>query len=396
MKRLLLLAAIFMTPVVSFAQIIEEVHTKNGSKYSGYISEQLPGRHMAVYTESAYIVFNNDEVVDSRRDYYDFNRLPETSKELIREIADTTSLYLTSFEYKGNRFEDLFVVEKSEKSLYAYSLTPRTYYIPWGEITGTSKKPIDGASYGLRDVVTLKNGERIVGYIVDQDTAQGMTIAKTDGSQQTVKVNDILSVLVEKLSDKHSIWEQAPLLDRIITTDDTMLEGLITSRIIGQNVNLLMKFSSEPQQIKVVNIKKYQKTRNSAYKKFVVDTTKLTRLNDTDVTLVTLTKDGDQYIRTENNVNTFTIGTDLNLYVKNIPYGETIAVYEFQMVKNGKEHSFVIAKDALPIYETTLNDADDDVKECRLVIRKPGKYYIAVDGFDAGLNVVFESKKEDW
>ena len=66
------------------------------------------------------------------------------------------------------------------------------------------------------------------------------------------------------------------------------------------------------------------------------------------------------------------------------------------MVKNGKEHSFVIAEDALPIYETTLNDADDDVKECRLVIRKPGKYYIAVDGFDAGLNVVFEIKKEDW
>ena len=57
MKRLLILVAILAMPTMSSAQIIEEVHTKNGSKYAGYISEQIPGKQMSVCTESAYIVF---------------------------------------------------------------------------------------------------------------------------------------------------------------------------------------------------------------------------------------------------------------------------------------------------------------------------------------------------
>ena len=394
MRRLFLLAAMCAAPALLSAQIIEEVHTKNGSKYSGYISEQLPGKHIAVYADNAYIVFDNDEVVDARRDYYDFNCLPEASKDLVRGICDTTSLYLTSFEYKGTHFENLYVIEQTETTLRAYSLTPRTYFTPWSEIARTTKRFVDGDSYGLRDVVTLKNGERIVGYIVEQDTAKGLTIEKTDGSRQTVKSNDVLSVLVEKISDKHTIWEQAPLLDRVITKEGTMLEGLITSRIMGQTVNLLMKFSSEPQQIKAENIERYQKTRNSAYKKYVVDTTELVRLNDNDATLITLEKEEKGYVRTEENVNTFTVGTELQLSLKNISYGETIAVYQFQVVKEGKEQSFVIPADALPIYETTLV-SNDDVQECRLIIRKPGKYYVAVDGFDSGLNVVLENKKEE-
>lgn len=394
MRRLLLLAAIFTLPVISSAQVIENVHTKDGSIYSGYISEQLPGTHMSVCTENAYIVFNKAEVVDARKDYYDYNLLSQASKELIRDICDTTSLYLTSFEYRGKHFENLYVKETTDSSLCAYSLTPRTYFFPWSEVVKTSKMPIEEDSYGMREVVTLKSGERLVGHILEQETAQGMTIEDVDGRRHVVKSNDVLSVLAEKISDKHTIWEQTPLLDRVITNDGTMIEGLITSRIIGQNVSMLMRYNTEPQQINVENIRKYQKTRNSAYRKYVVDTTKVVRINDIDATLITLTKDEESYVRTDVNVNTFTVGTELNLVVKNITCGKTVALYEFQAKKKGREQSFLIPADALPIYETTFHD-NDDYQECNLIVRKPGKYYIAIDGFETGLNVVFENVKED-
>jgi hypothetical protein len=110
--------------------------------------------------------------------------------------------------------------------------------------------------------------------------------------------------------------------------------------------------------------------------------------------LITLEQDEDVYVRQDVNVNTFNVGTALHLVTKNIPHGKTVAIYEFQVMKKGREKSFVIPVDALPIYETTLT-AKDDHEVCDLIIRKPGKYYVAIDGFKTGLNVVFEPLKEE-
>ena len=394
MRRIIFAAAIAFVPAMSSAQIIEKVHTTNGSVYSGFISEQQPGTQMSVYAENAYIVFDKADVQNSRKDYYDFNLLSETSKEILRDICDTTSLYLTSFDYKGTHYENLYLKETTEKSYCTYSLIPRTYFLPWNEIHKTEKVSPAENPYGIREVVTLKNGERRVGYILEQEMSKGLVFEDLDGVSYNINSNDVLSVLVEKISDKHNLWEQTPLLDRIITADGTMLEGLITSRIMGQHVNLLMKYSDEPQQIPAKNIKKYQKTRNKAFNQYVVDTTKVMRLNNTDATMITLVKEEESYVRQDIHVNTFTVGTELHLVTKNIPHGKTVAIYEFQVVKKGREKSFVIPVDALPIYETTLTEKDDH-KECDLIIRKPGKYYVAIDGFNSGLNVVFEQKKEE-
>lgn len=394
MRRIILAAAIAFVPAIASAQIIEEVHTKNGSVYSGFISEQQPGTHMSVYAENALIVFDKADVQNSRKDYYDFNLLPELSKELLRDICDTTSLYLTSFDYKGTHYENLYIKETKETTYSTYSLIPRTYFLPWNEVVKTAKVSLKDNPYGIREVVTLKNGERYVGSILEQEISKGIVFEDQNGTRYTFSSNDVLSVLVEKISDKHNLWEQTPLLDRLITSDGTMLEGLITSRIMGQHVNLLMKYSDEPQQILAKNIKKYQKTRNKAFNKYVVDTTKVMRLNDIDATLITLEQDEDVYVRQDVNVNTFNVGTALHLVTKNIPHGKTVAIYEFQVMKKGREKSFVIPVDALPIYETTLT-AKDDHEVCDLIIRKPGKYYVAIDGFKTGLNVVFEPLKEE-
>lgn len=393
MKRLLILVAILAMPAMSSAQIIEEVHTKNGSKYAGYISEQIPGKQMSVCTESAYIVFNKANVANFRKDYYDFNSLNESSKDLIRDVCDTTSLHLASFEYNGTHYENLYVKETTETSLYTYSLTPRTFYIPWSEIVKTTKLSDRGIPYGLREVITLKSGERFVGHVHEQIAGQNMTFEDTDGNRHEIDSNEVLSILVEKISNKHDIWTQTPYLDRVFTSDSTMLEGLITSRVIGKSVSIMLKNNSESKLINAEDVKKYQKTRNSTYKPYIVDTSKLVSLNGIEATPIVLTKVDGNYVRTDMNVNTFTVGTDLNLVIKNIPHGETIAIYEFQVRKRCLEQSFIIPENALPIYETTLN-SKDNYEECSLIIRKPGKYYIAIDGFENGLNVVFEKIKE--
>ena len=389
MKHLVLIALMLIAPLMSSAQVIEEVHTKDGSIYFGFISEQIPGRQMAVYTENAYIVFDKADVVDVREDYYDFNLLSETSKGLIRDLCDTTSLYLTSFKYKGSYFENLYVADSTETTICAHSLCPRTYFVPWAEVLKVSKALREEEPYGLREVVTLTSGERFEGQIMEQNTASGMTIRDMDGGLHIS--GDVQSILIEKISNKHDIWVQAPLLDRVITSDGSVLEGLITSRILGKSVSVLLKSTSEVHKVNVEDIERYQKTRNSVFEKYVLDTTQTVCLNDVKVKLVTLMYEDGYYMNSDAEFNTIVGGMEISLMLKNVPHGKTIAIYEYKVKKSGRDLTYIIPEDALPIYETTLSWNDDkECEECTLLVRKSAKYYIAVDGMEKGVNVIFE------
>ena len=63
------------------------------------------------------------------------------------------------------------------------------------------------------------------------------------------------------------------------------------------------------------------------------------------------------------------------------------------MLKKNKEEAMVIPTDAHPVYETPLIE-EDGFMVCEIVVRKAGKYYLTIDGFNAGLNLIFVNKSE--
>ena len=90
------------------AQSIDKIHTRDGSEYTGYISEQVPGKHVYVRAEYAQIVFKTNEIKNKRTDFFHYDRLSDEVKEVVREQrgVDTVDFRLSSFEYKGEYYEN--------------------------------------------------------------------------------------------------------------------------------------------------------------------------------------------------------------------------------------------------------------------------------------------------
>lgn len=399
-KVIIILAACFLTFGAS-AQRIDKIQTKDGSFYNGFISEQVPGKQVMIYAENASVIFRKKEILNQRKDYYDFQQLSESSKDLIRGVCDTTALQLCAFEYRGNYYENLYIGETADSTVRVLALTPRTYIVPWKDLYKTSRLSFNDDPYGIRDVVTLKSGERLVGQIVEQEISKAMSIREQNGNIRAIDAGDVLSVMSERISEKHPLWDQTPLLDRVVFDNGTMMEGFITSRLMGQHVNMLMRYSHDPQMIPMKNIRKYQKTRNRDYKEYAPDTAKVVRLCDKDVELLCLDEKDGVYVYRDTLVHTYFTGTELMLAVKNIPHDRTLALYEFVPVdeksgsrKKDKPEIMAIPVEANPVYETRLYE-EDGFMVCDVIARKAGKYFLTVDGFSAGLNLVFVNKSEN-
>lgn len=396
-KSFIILAATFLS-LSAAAQTIERIQTRDGSVYNGFISEQQPGNHIHVYAENGTIFFKKSDMLNLRKDYYDFQLLSEESKQMLRHHCDTTSLLLSSFEYKGRYYENLFVTEYLDSTVRALAVTPRTYILPWSDLVKTTRLAYTSVPYGIRDIITLKSGERIVGQIVEQVVSKSIVLRDDKGFDHNLNSADVLSVMSEKISEKNPLWMQTPLLDRLVFANGSVLEGFITSRLMGQHINLLMKYSNEPQQVSVKDIVKYQKTRNHEYKPYVPDTAKVITLNDKPVELLALTEEDGLYHYKDTLVQTFFTDDELHLAFKNIDCAKTAALYEYVDVsdtsstraksKKKIDKCEAIAVNANPLYETPYIE-DDGYFKCTVIVRKPGKYFLTIDGFKSGLNLEF-------
>ena len=360
MRKIIFTIAACAISLSSFAQSLDKVMTKDGSYYNGFISEQTPGKQVLVYAEYASIVFKQKDIKNLREDYYDYSRLSMEAKTEIKQMCDTTSLRLASFEYNGRYYENMYVSDRVDSTVRVLSLTPRTYIIPWNDLARIKKISVNDQPYGIREIVTLKGGERLIGQIVDQEISKSMVFKTDDGISRTIPMSDILSILSEKISDKFTVWEQLPLLDRVIDTNGNKLEGFITTRLVVQHVNILPKYGHVAQQVLTKNIVKYQKTTNPEYVAFSPDTAKVLKINSRDVETVTLEAKSELYPVCDTLFHKFFVGTELNLSLKNISHAKTASVYKYGKVKvefsfenlfkkNNKEN-FGIEKTANPLF----------------------------------------------
>jgi hypothetical protein len=98
------------------------------------------------------------------------------------------------------------------------------------------------------------------------------------------------------------------------------------------------------------------------------------------------------------------VGSVLKIKIKNIPHQKTAALYEYTKLDSATnpiksilkkdEIKFAIFTDTAPIYETVFTE-EDNYLVAEVTVRKSGKYFLAIDGFDSGLNIKVEAKLED-
>ena len=275
MNRIFLLVALLLGAMPALGQSIEKIYVKNGSVYDGYISEQIPGKSISVYSESSLLCFKVSELSSVKNDNRMLSQLPENAREFLRkEGIKDDYVQVMSFVAHGERFDDTYVIGNDvKKQVKVACFTPRTFILKWGDLVKTVKtKPVDPA-YGIKEIVTLVDGARYEGTVYEQVIGQKVLFVKQNGEKITLPMSDVLSIRSEKKNEKISFAEQTPLFDRLIMADGRIYDGFIQARVMNRKVKILNLSDSTVYDLPLAQIVKYQKYYNVKYKESKASTT---------------------------------------------------------------------------------------------------------------------------
>lgn len=283
MKKFLLFVLLLCANYV-LAQDIEVVYSRDGSEYRGYISEQVPGKWICVYSDSASLVLQMSKVENLRVEYRRYSSLPVKAQKYFREYDDTTYIKLCSFEYEGVYYDNLYKRSSDANSLYVLSFNPQTYKILWKDLVRDVKYEYADVPYGIRDILLLRTGERYVGQIIEQNIGKNIVFKTVDGDVHRVSDTDILSIRSEKIGDE-DLFSQIELLDRLILKDGTSVIGFIESRVMGGKIALVTDGSGAIRNIDISDISIYQKLLNKDYVPYIYDydTIRSIKMNGSEV-----------------------------------------------------------------------------------------------------------------
>lgn len=264
MKRLLYLvtlAVVSLSPLR--AQNVETVYSKDGSEYSGYISKQIPGKSITINAVKALIVVPQNAVRDIHSTTIPDSCLTRTARSSLKtmKLINDGHVVVSTVTVDRDVYEDVVIVRNDKAGVRFLSFANAAYSLPWNLVRKTSKSP---DWYVPADAVLLKSGEIVNGKIMDQIVGESMVIKTNKGSVK-VNMSEVISIASRLDSkEKSLIWKKVPLIDCLTMLDGTEYEGMITSRLLGTSINILLRSNGEERILPLKNIKAFRKVINTA------------------------------------------------------------------------------------------------------------------------------------
>ncbi len=250
------------------AQNIDQVYTKNGSVYEGYISEQIPGKSLSVTTEQATLLVESSDVTSISYATKPVEQLPERLQQWIKTHRDSVrNIEVATVSIKGDRqLRNALVLEQGSR-LKLLSCSDDHFALDWNDVVRTTKTPnIEGAKSGIRDIVTMNNGARYEGQIIEQIIPEAeIKVKDLDGNIYTAEMKEVMSIRSERIDFNAPLWEQTPLLDRVESNDGETVEGFIVSRKIGSDITMIVRETGIEKTIPLSGIARYRKSVNHAF-----------------------------------------------------------------------------------------------------------------------------------
>lgn len=303
-----LLAAVCAAIFTVAAQTTDKVIIKNGSEYNGYISEQIPGKSITVTTESAILFVPSSQISNLTYRTVDVYDLPERLKLWVKNNRpNDRTLEVASLQIGEKSYTDAVILEKGAR-YKILSVSDDSYQLQWTDVVRTIK-PDDRSQIfaDINDVVVLKNGNELTGYVTEQILGFELRIRTLSNEIISVKFPDIASIRSELVDKEKSLWEQLPLLDKIVLNDGSSVEGFIVSRTMGSNLTIITREDSVEKMVKLNDIAKYLKLPNVQSEKNADTDTDTDADTDTDTDT-----DSDTGTNAEKNDNSYNNDTPKN------------------------------------------------------------------------------------
>lgn len=242
------------------AQNIDRVVMSSGSEYEGYIAEQVPGKYISINSTKAILFIDSSSIKQMDVVTHPVDCLIEPMKSWVAtNLPDKQEVELASIHAGSKYYKNLLVLEKGVR-IKALQLANDSFKVNWKNVVKTSK--IATSKMKLHEVVSLKSGKSLSGHIIEQIIGKELRIKQFNGDITSIAFSEVLSIRTELDPKLDNAWAYIPLLDRLELVDGSMVEGLITARVMGSHVYIISPKDSIEREIKTSNIKKYIKVIN--------------------------------------------------------------------------------------------------------------------------------------
>lgn len=395
MKRITFLLMTFFYGLCSLAQTIECVYTKDGAEYEGYISEQIPGKTISVYANKIIFTVSSKDVRNFRSEARPVCDMSEVAKEWFQQHIDSCAVELCSFSWNNKSVEDVYCFSRQGDKASYIGFGRKTYKLEWKDVEKTVKIFNKDIPYGLFDIVTLNNGERYQGKILEQTRDGGILFGQDDGIKHSFTVKDIVSLSIKPVDSSIPVWKQSYFLDRLVL-DNATVDGLIISRIIGNKTIKFMLKDGEEVSYEMNKIKGYRKVWNVDYVEYippVPDNASTITVNDEIASLIwaDAIKDIICISTPLSAVTNVKVGKPVKIVLHNYKSDSSLNIYKtkkigfFSSLKYRRFDCQYFKINSIPKYELKAkNDKNGDI----VYEFKPQasvKYYVALNGFNRGL-----------
>ncbi len=248
------------------AHNVDQVHTKTQVVHEGFISEQVPGKYIVVNSICSTVSIKSSEMSELHITGMQTSELTGNIAEWVGlNLPTQQSVEVASFVWNGHNYVQTLVIEKGTW-MKVVVFEDKEVKVEWKDVVKTTKTPgtFDQLT-GVMDVVTLKNGKRYKGYVIEQIVGKELRIQTAAHEIHSCAFKEILSIRTEPIDSRTSLWKQIPLLDIVELKDGKMIEGFVTSRIMGLHLTVMTPNSENEQEIPLKQVAKYRKVLNLDY-----------------------------------------------------------------------------------------------------------------------------------
>ena len=267
LKKLLYCVCAVVLSTTAMAQNIDKVYLSSGSEYEGYISEQKPGYKIVVTATLATVNIASERISGVSTVKKDIAELDPTLQKWMKlNRPNATTLEVSNLKIDGEiEYQDVVILENNGSRVRVLIASEDRYVLDWEDIVKTTKVASASTKFGIKEVVTLRNGKTYEGSIVEQVIGKQLTIKADNGKENVVKVADVASIKTLQRDPQSSLWLQIPLIDEVRLDDGVIKRGFISVRNMGTSLEIIPENQTQAETIDLAKITGYRKVLNPKY-----------------------------------------------------------------------------------------------------------------------------------
>lgn len=262
---ILTLISILFASIPCHARQKTTILMRNGSRITGDIIVQRPGKDMTIAATKAVLVIHDGDIRSKKDKNIRYENLAREWKrwamesKALKGSADGRYLAMSSITTKDNNYSD--IVNAGKRDVYL-QLVPTTFTVRWADIAEIRREiPSEKETKGVDDEVETTTGRTYRGTIVVQKIGQTLSV-QNNSATVDVSMSKILEIRKVARVTSQPLYDQAGFTNTLVMKDGTLKDGIVTVQHYGTKAKdqyvILSHKDGTKEKLQAANVVEYR------------------------------------------------------------------------------------------------------------------------------------------